>query len=521
MRNAKLLLNGTLFAAFLIFTNGCKKTGGAADDEPVRKVSTNAVVPVTLAIDYSAPAGYPSASMLRGYILRDVIALKNTNIMNDLAGYNALGCKLVCLPRDLNQFNAAYTGSNYYKSYRSIGPAYFGGEPQPEEFRTVGGVLSVSVNPNFLSICNEAKNQNLRMIIQAAGTPVQGNNDGSVTQLFPLDATRQFHQSARFYALPAPASYNAAADAVYLWMKAIKDGTNANNIIWAGHQEPSHTVGYPNGVQTPAGTEDNIDDYALAFKPLAQKIKNGAIGSVAGIQLNQDQAGYARATAALHNNGVPIDLFSIQNYKGEKNQVVIDEAVARLNAHSSTAGKKLIFNRYDFDAGISDPTLRYNSSAGMTQFLKNELVILNKADKLTGYCLFTGAYGKPMMNAVMKFLNTQPVTRRNITGIASGVNAWCTADGNGMYMALWNSAADARTITVNLSNFPAAYGGYVMNIRKASGTTLANYPTATWTPATNGQIGNISLEPNEFVLIQLNASGTSTASIAANQKAQS
>ena len=229
---------------------------------------------------------------------------------------------------------------------------------------------------------------------------------------------------------------------------------------------------------------------------------------MAGIQLNQDYAGYARATTALDNNSVPIDFFSIQNYKGENNQAVINEAVTQLNAHTSTAGKKLIFNRYDFDAGFTSPSTRYNTSAGMTQFLKNEFVILNNADKLIGYCLFAGAYGQPMMNNVMKFLNAQPIVRRNIEGIASGVNAWCTANGTDLYMVLWNSATDTRTITVNLKNFPAAYGGYLMNIRKASGIKLTNYTAATWTPALNGQIGNISLQPNEFVLIQLNVNGT-------------
>ena len=462
---------------------------------------------VPLTIDYALSTTYPDANMKRGYVLRDALMKSNSSILNDLVGYHNLGCELVCLPRDLNQFDPGYTGSYYYESYRSKGTEFFGGEPNPEEFRLVNGELTVFVNPNFLDICNEAKNQGLRMIIQATGTPVEGKGDGSVTQLFNLDPTRQFQQQARFYAIPAPGSYDSTATAVYKWMKSIKDGTGATNIIWAGHQEPSHTAGYPNGIQTDVGTENNIDDYTLAFKPLAQKIKDGGIGFVAGIQLNQTYQGYSRAAIAIQNNGVPIDFFSIQNYKGENNQAIVNEAVSQLSLHSSTIGKKLVFNRYDFDAGFSTVEERYNSAAGMTQFLKNELVIVNNANKILGYCLFTGAYGQPMMNSVMKFLNSQPVRRRSIAGIGSGINAWCTANADDFYMVLWNSATGDRSITIDLKSFPNAYNTHQMNIRKASGDSLVNYSNATWTPGTAGKIDDIILKRNEFVLIQLNAAG--------------
>jgi hypothetical protein len=468
-------------------------------------VFVNAQTNVTLTIDYSLTSSEPDAIIKRGYILRDAIVLKNNNVLADLDTVASLNCGIVNLPRDLNQFNPGYDPvlKNYYKSYRSnTNTQYFGADGQVEEFRKVNGNLAVSVNSNFLDICNRAKADGLQMLIQASGTPVQGNSDGSVTQMFNLDTTRQFQNSARFYAFPASSDYSAVANALVNWMSIIRSNTGDSTIIWAGHQEPSHTAGYPNGVQTTLGTMNNVSDYVTIWKPIATKIKNQNLGMVADIQLNEAYADYSNGINKIASKNVPIDYFSIQNYKGENNKTVIDTAFQNLSANG-LGTKKIVFDRYDFDAGFSTVQSRYNSAAGMTQFLKNELVLLNNADKMYGYCLFTGAMHQSMMNEVMKFLNTMPVSRRDITGIGQGINAWCTANGKDFYMALWNTATGSRSVTINLNNFPVAYNTSQMNIRKASDTTLSNYGNATWTPGTASTINNIILEQNTFVLIKL------------------
>ena len=489
----------------------------------IQLLELNAVyAQVTLNVDYNN--NLTPATLERGYLLEAAIDQDKPDFDSKLQQMKGLGCTLVTLPRDLNQYNTNWPNDGkYYLSYRSKGGNYFGADGQSEEFKTnASGGIVVDANDDFVNICKSAKNKGLRPIIQMSGTPVFGKNNGNVNQLFNLDPTRKFHESARFYALPAPGDYQKVANALGTWMQQIKNATGANNIIWAGHQEPSHTPGYPDtnndgiGDQTNEESKKNTKQYVKAWKPVAKKVKDLGVGTSAGIQLNQSPKEHADAIKALADNKVPMNFYSVQMYRSQDNQQILDLVISNLDKYAHTSGKKIVFNRYDTYRRKGDPlrnafndkTVRFNSAKGLVRYFEDEQVLLDHADRMLGYALFKGAFGQPMMDKVMKFMTSMPTKRKKVTGLGSGLGGWVTATQNDMYMVLYNTGAK-KTVKVNLNNFPNTYGSHQMNSRRGSGTQLKGFSGPNWNPSTK-KITNIVIKKNEFFLIQLNANGTAS-----------
>lgn len=477
---------------------------------------------VTLNVDYSVQL--TPATMERGYLLEAAIDKDDPGFTGKLNQMKDLGCSLVTLPRDLNQYNRNWpTDGKYYLSYRSKGGTHFGADGQPEEFKAnASGGIDVNLNNDFLGICQMANNNGLRMIIQMSGTPVEGKNNGNVNQLFDLDPNRIFHESARFYAYPAANEYDNVANVLGVWMQQIQSGTGATNIIWAGQQEPSHTPGYPGGVQTNEGSKSNAIDYPKVWKPIAKKVKDLGLGATAGIQLNQSPKEHGDAIKALSENNVPMNFYSVQMYRSQDNPEILDSVITNLDKYPNTAGKRIVFNRYDTYRRKNDPlrtefedkAVRYNSAKGLVRFLEDELVLLDHADRMLGYTLFKGALGMSMMDEVMKFLTSMPTKRRQVTGLGSGLDGWVTATGNEMFMVLFNTSNGTKNVTVNLQNFPNKYNTHQMSARRGNGAGLGNYNAPIWNAGSNGSISNITVKKDQFILIQINAGGTSTARLA-------
>lgn len=458
-----------------------------------------------IAINYHSSE--PDVNIKRGYILRDAVNKKNERTIAKIRESAELGMKMIALPKDLNQFDTQYRNSgvkNYCRAYRSKGGEYFGGDGQREEFQADGGI---HINTEYLEICKTARDAGLQLVIQMTGLPSEGRDDGSVRHLVPTDSKRRFHESARFYALPAPGAYEENAQLQFAYMTALQKELDVDDIIWCGNQEPSHTAGYPGGKKTREGTADNIRDYVKVWNPVARLLAGNNM-RCGGIQLNQASHEYRHAAETLAELNVPLDFFTIQNYKAEKNTRIIRDAIRSLDKYKTLKGRKILFNRYDYSDSkhARGRTGRFATSAGMIEYLKAERVIFDNADRIYGYNLFAGSQGFEMMNRVVAWLNSLPPSRKGMEGVPHGCGGFAFADEEHLYIAIWNEA-DAKTVidTVILKGFPATIKGKV-SAMMGSGRTLKDISeTIRWAPRKK-TIEGIALEPREFILLKTQGS---------------
>lgn len=449
----------------------------------------------------------PDVDYKRGYLIQDAVnRCRDQDAIDYLTKSKALGMTIAAMPKDLNQFDPNYTNKVYYKAYRSLGNSasgYLGANGEAEEFSgTLGGKINVRVNSLYLAACQKAVDYGIQLIVQCSGVPVQGNTDGSVTQLFNLDPTRKFHEQARFYAWPATSDIDTVANTEFTYMKMLKDALGASDVIFAGNQEPSHTAGYPNGVVTDNGTNSNVQNYPSIWRTAANKLK--AAGMLSGCsQLNQVSSQYGMSVGAIYNNNVPFDFYTIQNYQGVNNKQVLTDAKNALEKYGYTTHKRVLFDRYDTDDGTGKTNdQRFGTSDGVISVLNCEVTLFDYADMVYGYCYFTGAKNYVMMDSTFKFLNNAPKSRKNLTNLPSGVSGFALLDDNGVSMALWNTRAKSDSIkhlTIDLGNLQTSFSK--INIFSLNGTAISDAGDL-WAPLT-GKIGEITLLPREIYYISL------------------
>lgn len=455
-------------------------------------------------IDFSE-SGQPKLDIRRGYVLRPAIDRMNTSIMNQLKAFPAMGMQLVALPKDLNQFDENW-GTNplgeYFLSYRSKGNTYLGGDGEKEEFsRNAEGGIEVRVNSKYLEYCRTARSLGLQLVIQCSGVPVEGKDDGKVEHLFPLDDRRAFHLQARYYPLPAPGSYEANGEVIFQWMKKLHDELGGGNTIYAGNQEPSHTAGYFNGgTQTDEGTIQNVQVYPAIWKPTAIKLQSEGMLSATS-QINEVYSHYDPSIESIVTKGVPLDYFSIQNYRAQNNKAILSTAKASLEKYGLPTTKKVLFNRYDYVdyPGLTTYDQRFGTAAGMIAFLETELVLCDYADMVYGYCFFTGGQSYDMMNSVFTFLNAMPQSRKKILNIPVGLKYIVSADEKKVSAVIWNQGNNESNFDLNMSG---ASGTAELVIEKGSGSELSPYSPVSW-DTTLKKISGLKLGSKEFILISL------------------
>ena len=455
-------------------------------------------------IDFS-DSELPKLDIKRGYILRAAIDRYNTRIMDELKAYQDMGMQLVALPKDLNQFDENWNTNphgDYFLSYRSRGNSYLGNDGEEEEFsRNSQNGIDVRINSKYLELCRTARNLGLQLVVQCSGVPVEGKDDGTVEHLFPLDDRRSFHGSARYYPLPAPGNYQANGNVIFEWMKKLHDELGVNNTIYAGNQEPSHTTGYFNGVQTDAATLQNLQVYPAIWKPIAVKLKNAGMLSAVS-QLNEVHSHYDPSIESIITKEVPMDYYSIQNYRAQNNRAILSAAKAALEKYRLPISKKVLFNRYDFREipELATNEQRYGTAPGMIVFLESELVLCDYADMVYGYCFFTSAQNFGMMNSVFTFLNGMPQPRKKILNIPEGLKYIASADEKKVSVVIWNP--NNKDYTFDLDASGANSGTAQLSIQKGSGSELSEYTPASWNH-TQKKVSGIQLGYKEFILITM------------------
>lgn len=456
----------------------------------------------TIVINYNT-TGLPDFDVKRGHILSDAIKTNYNSLLQYIDKSSALGMKLILMAKDLNQFDPKWSTNpfgSYYLSYRSQNSTLFTPN-DPEEFsKGANGQINIHINKQFLNLCRKAKDDNLQIVLQCSGVPVEGYDNGTVNHLFSLDATRSFHESARYYPLPAVQAYDSVATVVANYAKNLRDSLQVSNMIYVGNQEPSHTPGYYAGKQTAQGTIDNIKQYIKVWKPLATQLKEYQIPSAA-LQLNSSKNDYVTGVKALYDEQVEFDFFSLQNYKSENNVSVLGEAIAQLQAYHFLQPKKILMNRYSFESSFTtDNSQQFNTSRGVCEFLDSELNLSKYAQYVYGYCYFAGVQNQPMMDSVFVFLNKAPVKQKNISGLPTGVSAMALADDKRLSVAIWNKGTATQTLSVDISSFPETFVQGALTVYKGAESLFSAYDQAS---LHSSEITNLSLATNEFMLLTL------------------
>jgi len=506
---ARKLIIPLIFSFCILSLAGCKGDGKLPEiSKPGQSNPSDPPTPPTTpegAIVVDISSSLPDVDYKRGYIIDAAVNRgRNQDLIDYLTKSKNLGMTIAAMPKDLNQFDQNYTGDAFFRSYRSRGNAgsgFLGANGEQEEFSgTKGGKIDVRINSLYLAACRKAVEYDIQLIVQCSGVPVEGQNDGSVKQLFDLDPTRSFHRSARYYPWPAPAERDTVGGTIFTYMKMLKDELGVSDIIFAGNQEPSHTAGYPGGTQTTTGTNNNISNYPLVWHPTANRLR--AAGMLSGCsQLNQVSSEYDRSLNSISTNSVPFDFYTIQNYKGINNRKVFTDAKAALEKYGYTTHKRILFNRYDSDdnSGMINAN-RFGTSNGVISILDCELELFDFAELLYGYCFFTAVKDFEMMDSTFKFLNNAPKSRKKLLNLPPDVKGFVMLDDKKMSMGLWNTSQSVSTdyLTIDHGNLPSFVKADIYSLNNE---TISDQ-NSLWS-SFYGKIDKFILRPREIYYISL------------------
>ena len=399
----------------------------------------------------------PSKPLIRG----DILIGNKAAMAGKIDNLAANGFKAACFHFELNKENALFSGS--------------------------GTNITHQQHAAFNANRKRAHNKGMTVFAQCSGTP----------DAFNIDTKYKYHGKANYYPLPVPGQFNLFANKVSAWMN------NANAVapsIWLGTQEPDHTLGYVNGVQTQAGNLTNIKRYADLWARVAKKLngKSGAMQLNEASHISKGDTHPALAANSLNQHNSPINYYSVQNYKAEQNATVVPNAKKALNLLPTN---KIMFNRYGYRKDWNSTT-RFARSKGIVELLKAEKVLLNNSDKVVGYCLMHQGFSNyAMAGSVGKFLNEMPGNRRETIISGNGINAFATSNNNKLRIAVWNNGSTSQTVNIKVNG--GAWKKASLNILRGNGSSV-NTVNATYN-ANTGAISGFNLSGKAFALIRLSS----------------
>ncbi len=449
---------------------------------------------IDLKIDLTAKSSRPEAYLKRGYVLQGAVAKTDESYLDAIRKSKELGNELVGIFRDLNQFHHKVL----FKSYRVRGQDHFGANGEREEFVLVDGKIETRINSQFLEMCRLAREGDMQIIVQLAGTPVEGLEDGEVRQLFTLDANRKYHGNARYYPIPVEAEFDLYAAVLKDWAKKLVEAADAEDTIWVGTQEPEHTLGFPGGIKTQEFRHTNLADYTRLWSRVSSAFRaegwlTGGMQNNAGLRSG---AKFLASIKELYANSCPIDFFSIQNYSGEYNERILREALRALRSKPGYENAKILFHRYQPHSMA--PNTLFRTAEGIAHILKAEEVLLDNADKVYGYAIHTAAKGQKLTERLLYFLNHMPRVRKEVFGDTKKVGAFASADESKVSVAVWNLGSKSADITLQLQEVANVYSN--VNVAHGSGKKQRPHAGHSW-DADKNLLNGITLGPKEYLLI--------------------
>lgn len=359
------------------------------------------------------------------------------------------------------------------------GPQDFAGDPasvfQPDPlfYRDQAGALQTRAGANLATLRQHVTGGMLNFV-QLAGTPCSTSLAACLAakDLFTIDPAAQDTSGGagdgNWYPLPVAAEVPDAARALASFAHTVaQDGVPT---IWALWQEPDHTI------DDKLSKEGSVAAYLPLYKSFARAVRAADPDAVvAGPQQNQatgtnhdhsiDGAGY---NAFVHNQGagvgdaepVPLDYVTIQDYLGKDSTLETLQNTRVAYADPRFDRAPVMFNEWDVDKSKSNGfDTNYDTPAGLVTVLDQLQVMLDQPDLayvMMMRALFTA---EPVLaQAPIALLSKMPPHRRPVTfssgrpslrGIAGG-------DAEGAAVLIWNHAAEAQAIDLDLRDLPAA-----------------------------------------------------------------
>lgn len=376
--------------------------------------------------------------------------------------------------------------------------------------KDANGVYHNFLKPVYTDLLKYVRNikadptEKLVLINQIGGTPNKAPNS-----VYPL-ALRYENTELDYVPLPTLGeSMTAFQNNFVEWALAVDNDIEPGyHSIWLGHQEPAHTLGFIDNIETDDAKELNIRRFVDYWKPIASSLR-AAGAKVGGIQNNSSNANhfYTYTTNYLKQQNVKLDYLTFQFYLwGDRAD--LDSAVATLDSYNQKfPGTKMIINRGMWQkVCCSTRQEAVSTSKGMIAFLNGEKNYMDYADKIYAYLWDDNRTDLNLMEfKVAKWLNkVMSPYRRPLTGLPSGVDGFLTGGINKATSALWNTSDATQTITLKLNN-TSFTEQKILIVHKGSGsdyTLLSGAGAPVWDSATK-TIGPITLAKDEFVLITL------------------
>ncbi|GAB3908363.1 hypothetical protein [Mucilaginibacter boryungensis] len=488
-RNNTLMLAITFMIVLGI--SACEKKAVNSSDgikpltDAVPNLKVNATVTITANMGAS---GGPDVTYLRGMAaggnggFTDLVPGNRLSIDVD----TAVGMKIV------NGIRNIYKETGLGEFYKDAGGVY-----RNQQSTTYTGLL------NYVHgiITDPAKK--LIQLNQIGGTP-----DNTASPLYAL-ATQYTDPDEDYVPLPTiGTSMTAFQNNFIAWAKGADSAVGSGyHAIWIAHQEPAHTLGYINGIETDAAKELNIRRFIDYWKPIAAGLRTTG-AKVGGIQNNSANANhfYTYSVNYLKQQNVQLDYLTFQFYQwGDRAD--LDSAIASLNNYNlKYPGTKMIVNRGMWLSCCATKDEAVSTSKGLIYYLRGERNYMDYADKIYAHIYDDNHTDLALMEfKVATWLNNVMSTlRRPLTGLPAGVDGFLTGGVNKATAALWNTSATTQTLNLQLNN-TSFTTSKTLTVHKGSGSsylTLTGAGAPVWNNTTK-TISPITLATNEFVLITL------------------
>ncbi|MBS1653210.1 MAG: hypothetical protein JSU05_00065 [Bacteroidetes bacterium] len=383
-------------------------------------------------------------------------------------------------------------GYNLINGYRSMYD-----DVNYDEFKESGNSYAIRQEPLYTTMRNYAKAKGFTQVCQ-----ISGHN---VATGFGFDTAYENVGDAGYFPLPEQGQNTVLLQNAFSGWAIQSDSTVGVQSIWIGAQEPTHTLGFLNGIKNDDGLRTNIRRYISYWKPIAQQIRAGG-SKVGGIQLNSANSDlYSYAIQAMKDSSLSLDYLTFQMYQwGDTSD--LNAAMAALDSYRQKyPDAKILVNRGNWDKIVPGGADGSTTSIGMIIFLQGEKVLVDNPGKFFGYTLDKTANGfsdQTLEYKTVQWLNQNLfLTQRVLTDLPAGVSGFITSDGQSKVSAvLWNLSDSSYDLSLkikdgNISSSP------LINAFKASGSDL-NTVSLAWDNAAK-QVNGISLGKNEYMLIKV------------------
>lgn len=335
-------------------------------------------------------------------------------------------------------------------------------KPLHQFYENNEGTVSVRVDPDVIKVRQYAAAKNLRVVHQISGVPYRCIfiNKEWDSPILPILEERQWTGNANWYPVADHNYRGTIGGIIGRWAQAVEAADGSFSSIWAGTQEPSHTVGFPAGpdgslIRTPEQVSNNVNLYFHSWKRTAKLLNEVGI-ETGGLQLNEaDTAYFDQTLKNFRDTDTPLDYFTAQNYAADRGVGdYLKAAKTALQNNGYPWEKKVLFNRYS----LKKPDNWEVNSAGIIHWLKAEKQIINNADILYGYSLeYSKAANSILLSETLRFVHDMIGVRRPLNSTIDGLDGFIGANKQRFTAVIWNSSGTNQNLELKIQNMPEDY----------------------------------------------------------------